>query len=190
MKPTRTCSVDGCGRPFLAKGWCSAHYYRVRRTGTTHKEQASERILRRVVKQQRSNNPVYVASECWVYQGGIGSAGYGIAGDGGVSDLAHRVVYRAEVGTIPDGFDIDHLCWVKACVRPSHLEAVTRMENLHRRDRQYGIYSAATHCKSGHPFDEQSTYNFKNGRSRYCRECHRLTEAGRRARQKKERKHV
>ncbi len=48
--------------------------------------------------------------------------------------LAHRAMYEQEVGPIPEGLTIDHLCNVKPCVNPSHLEAVTFQENIRRRD--------------------------------------------------------
>jgi hypothetical protein len=47
---------------------------------------------------------------------------------------AHRLVYRALRGPIPDGLTLDHLCRVPACVNPWHLEPVTAAENS-RRDR-------------------------------------------------------
>ena len=34
----------------------------------------------------------------------------------------------------PYGYEVDHKCLNKSCVRPSHLEYVTRQENLRRRD--------------------------------------------------------
>lgn len=41
-------------------------------------------------------------------------------------------MYEQEVGPIPEGLAIDHLCRQTSCVRPDHLEAVTYAENLHR----------------------------------------------------------
>ncbi len=46
----------------------------------------------------------------------------------------HRFAYAAFVGEIPDGTEIDHLCRDRACVKPDHLELVSRSENLRRRD--------------------------------------------------------
>lgn len=44
---------------------------------------------------------------------------------------AHRLVFAWEQVPIPKGWTIDHTCDLKACL--SHLEAVTRAENLRRR---------------------------------------------------------
>lgn len=48
---------------------------------------------------------------------------------------AHRLSYMAFIGPIPAGLEVDHLCFNKLCVEPSHLEAVTQAENLRRRRR-------------------------------------------------------
>ena len=71
---------------------------------------------------------------CWIFTGAAGSRGYGSVAGGrkGLSELAHRVAYRFAYGAIPDGMTIDHLCRVKRCVNPAHLEAVTRSENSRR----------------------------------------------------------
>jgi hypothetical protein len=45
---------------------------------------------------------------------------------------AHRAMYEQEVGPIPDGFTIDHLCSERACMNPAHLEAVSMATNLQR----------------------------------------------------------
>jgi hypothetical protein len=46
--------------------------------------------------------------------------------------LAHRYAYDEQVGPIPEGLEVDHLCDVKRCVRPDHLEPVTPAENKRR----------------------------------------------------------
>lgn len=45
---------------------------------------------------------------------------------------AHRLSYEHHVGPIPDGMEIDHLCCVKLCVNPYHLEPVTHRANIQR----------------------------------------------------------
>ena len=45
---------------------------------------------------------------------------------------AHRFSYESFVRTIPPSYEVDHLCRVRLCVKPEHLEAVTKAENLRR----------------------------------------------------------
>lgn len=75
--------------------------------------------------------PDYIVDEngCWIWAKATQPDGYGIANRNGKSTLAHRVYYEATKGPIPDGLQIDHLCCIRACVNPDHLEAVTQDEN-------------------------------------------------------------
>lgn len=70
---------------------------------------------------------------CWVWQRSILNTGYGQTSVAGRMEKAHRAVYEREVGPIPEGLVLDHLCKVRSCVRPSHLEPVTQAENVRRR---------------------------------------------------------
>jgi len=45
---------------------------------------------------------------------------------------AHRAMYEREVGPIPEGLQLDHLCRIKGCIRPDHLEPVTGKINVNR----------------------------------------------------------
>lgn len=65
---------------------------------------------------------------CWIWRRGI-HHGYGILASG---IRAHRAYYEARYGPIPGGLELDHLCRVKTCVNPDHLEAVTHAENVRR----------------------------------------------------------
>ena len=113
------------------------------------------------------------APGCWIFMGSL-SGGYGkIGGGSGRPRMlwAHRVSYEFYRGPIPAGMEIDHVCRVRCCVNPTHLELVTSAENA-RRSHPYslGPRMAQTHCKFGHPFDASNTYIY-HGR-RYCRLCH------------------
>ena len=89
------------------------------------KEQLKHKILSKTVK----------TSTCWFYTG-TKASGYGTITVDGKRILAHRIMYEAVNGAIPDGKEIDHLCIIRHCVNPEHLQAVTHLENT-RRGPQY-----------------------------------------------------
>jgi hypothetical protein len=91
-------------------------------------------------------------------------------------DKAHRVVWRAYRGVIPSGLDLDHLCRVRSCVNPAHLEPVTRRVNLLRGDTLTARHAALTQCYRGHEMNATNTYVTKRG-FRDCRVCKRLRRA-------------
>lgn len=76
-----------------------------------------------------------IKTPCWVWQRAL-TQGYGkIAQPGYHSPRnAHCVYYERYVGPIPKGLDLDHLCRVRACVNPAHLEPVSRAVNIRRGD--------------------------------------------------------
>lgn len=108
---------------------------------------------------------------CWPWQGHVNKRwGYGQFWDGEHVRGAHQVSYELFKGPIPEGTEPDHLCRVRCCVHPDHLEAVTRQVNLLRGDTIPARKAAQTHCINGHPFDDDNTYRAKNG-TRGCRIC-------------------
>lgn len=71
--------------------------------------------------------------DCWIWQGTILSNGYGIFSISSTPynrQLAHRYSYILHKGPIEN--HIDHLCRVRNCVNPAHLEDVTQAENNRR----------------------------------------------------------
>jgi len=117
------------------------------------------------------------ANGCWRWTGCVNVKGYGKFGIGRRCYQAHRVSYAAFVGPIPDGLDVDHLCRVRNCVNPAHLEAVTHTLNVQRR---WQVTPRATHCHRGHPFDEENILWI--GNTRNCRTCRRNTDRERKRR--------
>ena len=69
-------------------------------------------------------------SGCWEWVGH--GTDYGVFYGGGTIASSHRFAYEAWVGPIPDGLDLDHLCYNTRCVNPAHLEPVTHLENVRR----------------------------------------------------------
>lgn len=108
---------------------------------------------------------------CWLWSASKFKTGYGQFGAG---KYAHRIAYEMIVGPIPEGMVIDHLCRVRHCVNPDHLEPVSNKTNLLRGVGFSGVNSRKTHCSKGHPFDEQNTYYSAKG-YRACRTCHRIS---------------
>lgn len=69
---------------------------------------------------------------CWIWQGGQQGQGYGRMSVNRRNVPAHRAYYEQQVGPIPEGLTLDHLCRIPGCVNPSHLEPVTITENRRR----------------------------------------------------------
>ncbi|RZU64921.1 HNH endonuclease [Microterricola gilva] len=107
------------------------------------------------------------AGECWVWQGWT-SNGYGRFRAFGSGVTAHRIGFQEFGGKVTADQDIDHLCRNIACVRHSHLEAVTHAENVARGSR-----ALATHCKHGHEYTEANTIEQVRAGSKFrrCRAC-------------------
>lgn len=112
------------------------------------------------------------ADGCWRWMAASNGIGYGRMYYASKMRYAHRLSYEAERGPIPEGHDLDHLCRVRNCVNPYHLEAVTRRTNLLRGEGHTARNAAATRCPRGHAYDDVNTYNTPTG-SRQCKECRR-----------------
>jgi len=116
---------------------------------------------------------VDAAGPCWLWLGATRN-GYGVISLGGQGDgmgYVHRVAWELLVGEIPEGLTIDHLCRVKRCVNPDHLETVTLAENVSRRQARHV-------CRRGH----RDWYIHAKTGYRQCRPCN--TERQRRRRRR------
>lgn len=88
---------------------------------------------------------------------------------------AHRIAYELVVGPIPEGLTLDHLCRVRRCVNPEHLEPVTMGENLRRGMSPAMISKRTGICKRGHSLAD--AYRRWNGEVTNCRTCYREKRA-------------
>jgi hypothetical protein len=164
---TGSCSIGGCPKPVLARGWCSKHYHRWNRHGDPHYQRLTyeERVWSKVIKSEKG--------ACWIWNSTLDGGGYGIirtSGGDGRYVKAHRAVYELAVGRIPDGLQLDHLCKMRRCVNPEHLEPVTAQINTLRSDSPSARNAAKDSCKHGHVFTDDNTYVTPQG-WRQCRTC-------------------
>lgn len=111
---------------------------------------------------------------CWEWTGHITPDGYGRYSlpDKLGNILAHRWAYELFIGPIPDGLTLDHLCRVKTCVNPYHLEPVSARVNVQRAQSNF--------CKRGHSL--QDSYKWHGTRN--CRPCHNIRNQAYRDKQK------
>ena len=130
-------------------------------------------------------------SGCLIWLGPLNNSGYGQMKTGYKSEgtrrtyLVHRIAYEHFVGPIPEKMDLDHLCRVRCCVNPAHLEPVTRRENnlrgigpqVHRARK-----AAQQYCKRGHQLFGDNMFLNSEGK-RACKACRKqLSEKYRRQR--------
>lgn len=111
---------------------------------------------------------------CWIWTGSPNRTGYGqfsIMENGKrLGTVAHRVVFEHFKHKIPDGLVLDHLCRVRMCVNPDHLEPVTNRENILRGVGESIARHFAVECLAGHPLEGDNLYVKPSGR-RSCRKC-------------------
>jgi hypothetical protein len=183
----RTCTVEGCDRPHLARGYCNTHYLRVKAHGDTEVRQVRGDDRRRLMMQVE-----VTADGCWLWKGALNRDGYGktsVRREGRTHALgAHLLSFEVFVGPVPDGLQLDHLCHTHAsgcaggrtclhrrCINPKHLEPVTGRENVLRSSAFPALNAGKIACPKGHPYDAENTRIYR-GR-RHCRACDRLRGA-------------
>lgn len=87
----------------------------------------------------------------------------------------HRVAFEMFGFIVPHGKQLDHLCRVRSCWNPNHLEPVTRKENILRGFSPPAMRARQTECIHGHPLSGNNLLiSFRFGLpGRICRACKR-----------------
>lgn len=120
--------------------------------------------------------------DCWLWTASTTPAGYGEFSYQCRNVYAHRWLFEQTQGPIPAGHDLDHLCRVRSCVNPAHLEPVTRRVNTARGTNKAANAILTNHCWAGHEFTEENT-QIGTGGGRRCKTC--KADSQRRIREKR-----
>lgn len=107
---------------------------------------------------------------CLIWTGTLSPGGYGKIKDteNGSTRAVHRLMYELVVGPIKQ--QLDHLCRVRRCASPAHLEDVSAKVNTRRGDN---YESTVTHCPQDHAYSEDNVRIGGKG-ERQCRACDRI----------------
>ena len=119
---------------------------------------------------KRLSNFINKTDTCWFWTGYIEKEGYGRCTFKHSQCSAHRAIYEIFKGEIPKGLQIDHLCRVRHCVNPEHLEAVTCRVNLLRGYGTAGVNARKEDCpKCGEKLSKKYSYE-----GRRCTPCRKI----------------
>lgn len=182
---SKGCTFYDCPNDHQAQGLCPKHYSRFKRHGKPEGRTSVDRLMAMV--------KVDPLTECWQWQGGLESGGYGSfkPHTDRPTQRAHRAAYELLVGPIPDGLHLDHLCHTnddtclggttclhRRCVNPAHLEPVDPAENARRGKSPTHMARRAGSCQRNHDPSELVVRRRGNGQTfMACRACCRLTAA-------------
>ncbi len=111
---------------------------------------------------------------CWLRPYSFTGGGYVQFWFDGKGTPAHRWSYEFLRAEIPAGLQLDHLCRVRHCVNPWHLEPVTAAVNTRRStvaEAARARGAAQTHCKRDHPLSGDNLYINPASNARVCRQC-------------------
>ena len=123
-----------------------------------HTAELLERFWAKVVK----------SDACWEWTAAK-SYGYGRFKVAGRMLMAHRLSWSmANDAEVPDGLEVDHMCFNHACVNPAHLRLLSRSENAAIHPPWKKPTPTTDFCPRGH--DKRLVGRTKSGT---CLDCQR-----------------
>ena len=132
------------------------------------------KILKRFFSKIRIDPSItFNGTPCWLWTARIGYDGYGYFSFEGRDHTAQRISHGMFINRVAPDREVDHLCRVRECANPVHLEDVPPRINKLRGNSPIGKKSRQTHCIYGHEFTADNTYirMIKGNPHRYCRQC-------------------
>lgn len=169
------CLIDGCDREGNGgHGWCHMHYRRYQRHGDPF-------TTSRIVGDDLARFESFIEpgpipgirpdlGPCWLWTGTLSPDGYAVMTIQRRTTYMARWAFEHHVAPMPPGLEPDHLCRVRACVNPWHLEPVTHRENILRGESPQALNARKTHCPQGHEYAPENT-RFQTRGGRLCRAC-------------------
>ncbi|HYT43449.1 MAG TPA: HNH endonuclease signature motif containing protein, partial [Methylomirabilota bacterium] len=116
------------------------------------------------------NNTAETDMGCRIWLGSTNSYGYGTVFAFDNNRMVHRIIWELEVGDIPEGWHIHHICKNKLCVNIEHLQPLSPRDHMLIENTPPAVNSRKEYCKYGHKLDEEITAIY--GGARQCRVCH------------------
>jgi len=129
LTPRPKCSVPGCREEQRQRGWCTAHYMRWWRRGDPESMGNRGWRLGRHIVRPLTDIIRVTASGCWEWLLTGPKRGYGRVVHRRRVIGAHRAMFAAFYGPIPQGLSVLHHCDNPPCVRPDHLWLGTAKDN-------------------------------------------------------------
>ena len=115
---------------------------------------------------------------CWLWMGKIDD-GYGRFSIGDRLYLVHRLAFAVMKSKLGTNTQVDHLCKVRNCLNPEHLEEVTSKENT-RRGLIKVFNTDPNKCPYGHDYDVEIPGKAEGVTYKNCSKCHKARYAKRR----------
>lgn len=142
----RECSVSGCAVRAVSRGMCMDHYQDWYRNEGKPKGLVTRHTQAKTPMGKLFENTIIdPETGCYEWQRGVSSYGYGRIRLGDRRTFAHVLAYETLIGSVPEGWDIDHLCRNAKCWNVDHLEAVPHRINILRGNTLAAKWTALKH---------------------------------------------
>ncbi len=114
---------------------------------------------------------------CWNWTAYISEKGRPLIGlvDPPTTRSVARLFYEHYKGDVPGDKLLRRKCLNPRCTNPDHMQLVTRKQNVLMSEANIATQNKQkTHCVHGHPYDEENSKYYHEGKHRQCRECLRI----------------